>query len=35
VKKAILVLMALVLATGTVTMAVGCDGGDTKKTGSK
>jgi hypothetical protein len=30
VKKVILVLMALVLATSTVTMAVGCDS-DTKK----
>jgi hypothetical protein len=32
VKKVILVLMALVLATGAVTTVVGCDGGDTKKT---
>jgi hypothetical protein len=31
VKKVILVLMALVLATGAVTTVVGCDS-DTKKT---
>jgi hypothetical protein len=31
VKKIILVLMALVLATSTVTLAVGCDS-DTKNT---